>query len=492
MNLLEPVQRQVRAYPERPAAIHDGHVLTYKELWSRVRSASAHLHAHGIRRGDCVAISGLLPRGRLILFMALWRIGASPISVQAILPRAQRDALFAQSKAVAWVAREVVEEEGNAPRRIAPDDLLTSPAEGEVPPLDHEADNLVWRIALSSGTTGTPKCIPWTHASAAHMQRLLTNIFPAGPRERLAIVVDLNIGLAIGHSMQQLQAGGTVIFPKTLDAVDVSACMQQDAPTRVLTTPSIASALAAHLVALPDKPAFPSVLSIQIGGGVLVPKLRARLERLVCPNVTVIYGSTEIGTTAVCDPATFLEQPAATGRIIPWVQAQALDETGAVLPPGQIGALRFRGPDMATHYLGNPQASAAAFRDGWYYPGDKGSIDSNGVLVLGGRTDDVLNLSGLKLDPLVVEAVLDSHEAVAESAITTYRDAVGADVLALLLVPAPGQQAPDVATLRKHLKAQAGIHYPLIHVVPVAQLPRTPAGKLARAELPAIAKAAPL
>ncbi|MBC7601972.1 MAG: acyl--CoA ligase [Ramlibacter sp.] len=487
MNLLEPIQRQVRAHPDRPAIVSDGTTLTYRELWTRVRQVAARLHDEGIRRGDCVAVSGLIPRGRVVLLLALARIGASSIAIQTSMPRATRELLFAQSNSVAWVAREEFDQEGAAPRRIAAESLFNTVSSLKPPAQESGLQDAVWRIALSSGTTGANKCIPWTHGEIAHSQQLSMATYPGGPRERLMIVVDLNLNYALVHALRQLSAGGAVIFPTTLDPTDVVESIQRDRPTRMVSTPSVIGALATHLASLPQAIEFDSLLSVMLGGGVVVPKLRVQLERRLCPDIIVIYGSTEMASVARADSAIALEYPASTGRLMPWIEAQAQDEQGQLLPPGQIGTLRFRAPAMARGYLGNPEATAAAFRDGWFCPGDKGSIDATGILTLGGRTDDVLNLNGLKIDPATVESVLDSHEAVHESAVTAVRDGRGRDILALLVVAEHALSAADQESICEQLYEAIGVRYPHIRVVPVSELPRTPVGKLARSKLPALA-----
>ena len=100
-------------------------------------------------------------------------------------------------------------------------------------------------------------------------------------------------------------------------------------------------------------------------------------------------------------------------------QAEAVDEAGVPLAPGASGLLRFRRPGMANEYYRNPQATALAYRDGWFYPGDTGRIDADGVMYIEGRADERLNLDGRKVEPEPIEAVLQSHPAVAEAAVFT-------------------------------------------------------------------------
>ncbi|HSH90717.1 MAG TPA: AMP-binding protein [Ramlibacter sp.] len=490
MNILDPIHRQVRAWPDRIAVIDQGRPVSYARLWRKAAIVAAHLRNAGVKPGECVAVSGLSLQSHLVVVMGLARLGAVSTSVQGGPLDEPRRELFARNQVVAWVGGT----DNAAPgvKAIPVADLAKPlPEDGSAPPLAPEVQDRMWRIALSSGTTGASKSIPFTHAQAALLQRLSLDAYPTGPGERMLVLADLRIGFALGHCMQQLAAGATVVFPQSLEGPEMIAAIRRDAPTRILSTPAICTVLVNHIRKLPATQPFQAsgLLSVMLGGSIVTPAQRAEVERHLCPNLVVVYGSTEMGSTARNDSSTALEHAGTAGRLLPWVEGEAVDESGAPLPAGETGRLRFRSPAMATGYLGDPQASEAAFRDGWYYPGDKGSIDAGGNLRLGGRTDDVINLQGVKVDPARIEAVLDSHPSVRESAVTVVARSSRRPLLAMLVIAADESAPPQEAELKTLLREKLGALPEPSRVQVVTSLPRNAAGKLARGKLPALVAA---
>src|SRR6185436_651585 len=124
----------------------------------------------------------------------------------------------------------------------------------------------------------------------------------------------------------------------------------------------------------------------------------------------------ETGLTALGDPQLRRTRPDVTGRLAPWIEAQAVDESDRPLPDGEGGILRYRSPHFVREYYDDPEASARAFRGGWFYPGDIGTVAGR-LLTLHSRVDDVINLGGLKVNPNSVEAVLVQHPGVAEAGV---------------------------------------------------------------------------
>ena len=93
------------------------------------------------------------------------------------------------------------------------------------------------------------------------------------------------------------------------------------------------------------------------------------------------------------------------------------------MAPGEIGELGFRTARMCTEYVGNPEATRERFRDGWFFPGDVGSIDAQGRVYLRGRSQEVINYGGLKIWPEDIEAVIKEHPAIRDAALAGLPDA---------------------------------------------------------------------
>ncbi|MEZ0309702.1 MAG: class I adenylate-forming enzyme family protein, partial [Ramlibacter sp.] len=406
--------------------------------------------------------------------------------VQNGWPDAKRAQVFLRNGVSAWVR----DAESRQPldgvpglRAIAAQSLFKVVGkEVQLPRLVRGLDDQPWRINLSSGTTGDSKSIPWTHAQAAALQRASLDVYPSGPGERLLVFADLGIGLGMGHCMMQLAGGGTVILSDSIQPADFFRSVAQDKPTRALTTTAIAFDLLAYARATP--PGTPStLLSLLLGGSAVPPALREGLQDKVCANLMVTYGSTETGTLARADSHSFLASPDSAGRIMPWIEAQAVDDQDRSLPPGEHGTLRFRSRAMASQYLGNAAATAQTFREGWYYPGDVGAIEPAGYLLLGGRADHVINLQGVKVNPVNVEDALNSHPTVIESAVVSVQRASGRRALAAVVVP---KGEIDTRALREYVREKLGRFPVPAFVMQAESLPKNEAGKLKRDEIQAL------
>jgi acyl-coenzyme A synthetase/AMP-(fatty) acid ligase len=136
---------------------------------------------------------------------------------------------------------------------------------------------------------------------------------------------------------------------------------------------------------------------------------------------------------------------------------------------------------MLDGYFGDPAATARHFRDGCFYPGDLGSFTAAGSLCLAGRTDDVMNLNGIKIYPSEIERVLEDEPGVRSAAAFAVDSAVHGQIPVVAVVWG-GDGAADPSRLQARARARLGVRAPR-RVVLVDELPRTSAGKVATAEL---------
>jgi long-chain acyl-CoA synthetase len=163
------------------------------------------------------------------------------------------------------------------------------------------------------------------------------------------------------------------------------------------------------------------------------------------------------------------------------VEAGIVDAAGVPLPPGQTGRVRLRGAGMFTRYVGDPAATAAAIVDGWYLPGDLGTLTPDGVLLFQGRADDLMIFDGINIYPREIEAVLEAHPAVREAAAFPVASQRHTQIpVAAVVVSAAVSEADLVAWCRQQMGARAP------HAIAIRpSLPRNEAGKVLKRELAA-------
>ena len=159
---------------------------------------------------------------------------------------------------------------------------------------------------------------------------------------------------------------------------------------------------------------------------------------------------------------------------------EIVDDADRVLPTGEIGHIRQRAPWLPDGYHDNPEASAAAFRHGCYYPGDMGRVGQDGCLYITGRSKDLIIRGGVNIYPDEVERVLLGHAEVLEAAVVGWPSAeFGEEVAAFVTTRGP----IDEAALRAHCKAQLASYKVPRGFFAIADMPKNSAGKVVKARL---------
>jgi benzoate-CoA ligase len=171
-----------------------------------------------------------------------------------------------------------------------------------------------------------------------------------------------------------------------------------------------------------------------------------------------------------------------TGWPVPGYTVELRGEDGQPVPDGEPGDLYIQGPSAAMMYWGNRQKTQETFQGGWTKSGDKYVRNADGSYTYGGRSDDMLKVSGIYVSPFEVEATLVQHPAVLEAAVIGVEDAEGLTKTKAFVVIKPGQQT-DEAALKAFCKDHlAPYKYPR-QIEFVEDLPKTATGKIQRFKL---------
>jgi acyl-CoA synthetase (AMP-forming)/AMP-acid ligase II len=209
--------------------------------------------------------------------------------------------------------------------------------------------------------------------------------------------------------------------------------------------------------------------------------LAARLESYLEVPVLEAYGMTEASHEMAANPLPPGKRVPGSVGVPTGAEIRIVDEQGADAADGVPGEVAVRGPGVIDGYLGNEQANAESFRDGWFRTGDRGRFD-DGYLTLDGRIKEVIIRGGENISPLEVEAVLGLHPAVSEAVVYGIPDAKYGQLVGAAVVPASELSEADVLThCKQHL---APFKIPsVVHVVET--IPRTATGKVQRMRMPA-------
>lgn len=475
MNVFDAVEQQARARPHGAALVSAEQSLGYAEVVELSRRVAGALRQRGVGESDIVGVMLGNTLVHLLVLLGLARLGAVAVSLS---PATNDSAL--QAFSARFRPRLIL---GLAQDRQIPGvdwvragPWLEQPCDATERALPHAAGaERTLKIALSSGTTGRQKAIAWSHQRMLRLLELQRSVRPFGPGVRLLPLMGFDATVAADTSIRQLAAGGTVVVTRRIGLADLTRAVDGLGATHVLTSPGII----ARLLPLMPQGAqrFPDLAGLRLTGGLVAPELRASLLERVTSNIAVDYGASEVGVLAVGDPDTFQRAPRSAGRIAPWVSAEAVDDAGQALPAGEQGVLRFRGETFPPAYLGDGGPILDA--EGWFRPGDVGSVDAEGLLTVAARDDDVLNVGGLKVMPSEIESALLRAPGVSEAAAYAMPTADGRPLLLAAVVCADPYQP---AAILAHCRSELGQRTPS-HLVRVRQLPRNDMGKVLRREL---------
>ena len=207
-------------------------------------------------------------------------------------------------------------------------------------------------------------------------------------------------------------------------------------------------------------------------------------------GLTVYDGYGQSETTALVANYRAMEvRPGSMGKPVPGYEIAIVDDEGTPAAPGEVANIAVRTEPrpvgLFSGYLGDDDATRGAFRNGWYYTGDKGWVDDDGYFWFEGRADDVITSAAYRIGPFEVESALVEHPAVMEAAVVGKDDSERTQIVCAFIIPAPGFKGSEQLTheLQDHVKrVTAPYKYPReIHYV--EELPKTISGKIRRSEL---------
>ena len=476
-NVADTLALHARQRPTHVAVVHGDAHLDYRAFDRAVSQRAAALLGLGVAAGDVVGLA--LDDGieHLLMLFAVARAGA------VILPIDARWQAFEKQRVVAHFAPVATLVEPGAPidgtRCIEAGADWRARVEAATPPAAFPDGGRGLVMSLSSGTTGRPKGPLLTHAQLIARFHVQWADLGFGSRARYLNATPIYFGGGRSFCMSTIHAGGTVVlFPPPYATEALAAEVARSGATVLFLVPTLLRRLLEH-----DAATLAPLRGLQTlicSGAALAPHERTRIRTEICPNFVEYYSSTEGGGVTALTPEDQARRGDSVGRAVYGVEVSIVDGTDRPVPPGTIGAIRYRGPGVADGFHGDPDASREAFRDGWFHPGDLGELDDEGYLFLRGRSKDMIIRGGVNIHPQEIEALLLGHPSVAEAAVVGWPSREFNEEVAAFVVPRGElDEAALVALCRERL---APYKVPR-RVFLVDDLPRTSVGKVQKAAL---------
>jgi acyl-CoA synthetase (AMP-forming)/AMP-acid ligase II len=324
----------------------------------------------------------------------------------------------------------------------------------------------------TSGTTRRPKQVPLLQRNLLASVRAIAAHYRLGAADVSYCAMPLfHVHGLIASTLAQLAVGGSVVTPRRLSHRRYWQQAGAHGITWVSASPTIHTQLIEH-----GTGSAPSIRFVRSCSSALSPALLRRLEELYQAPVLEAYGMTEASHQMTSNPLPPARHLPGSVGIQAGAEVRIVDQAGRGLPAGQPGEVAVRGPGLTPGYLGDPEANADSFFDGWFRTGDRGVLE-DGYLRLEGRIKELIIRGGENISPGEVEDALKAHPAVSDAVCfgiddDKYGQVVGAAVVL--------KGEADPAQLRASCRASlADFKVPkVIHVV--NEIPRTPTGKIQR------------
>jgi long-chain acyl-CoA synthetase len=503
MSLAHLLLRQAQLTPGR-AAIFNGTAqhATYGQWAARSAALAQRMQAAGLMPGDRVVLFMRNHPRYLEILWAAWWAGLVVVPVNAKL----------HSREVEWIIDHAQARWAFVTRDVAPDALagLQNQIDVETPqavtllaplansatpaPVERQPIDVAW-LFYTSGTTGRPKGVMLTHRNLMTMGlTYFVDVDPVAPTDAMVYGAPMSHGAGI-YAIPHLMAGARHVVPASggVDPSELFALGCALGPLSTFAAPTIVKRLVDHAeeTGLTPEDAARSFKTIVYGGAPMYGADISRALRVMGPRFVQIYGQGEtpmVGTAlshAHLADVTHPRYPArmaSVGVAQTPVQLRVADELGVDLPVGDVGEVLIKGDSVMAGYWRNPDATAAAIRDGWLYTGDVGCLDADGFLTLKDRSKDLIISGGSNIYPREVEEVLLTAPGVSEAAVVGAPDPEWGEVVVAFVV-AQADSTVSTESLDQHCLQHIARFKRPKHYVLVNSLPKNNYGKVLKTEL---------
>jgi len=454
--------------------------LTFDELDQRALAWARFLaDTQGVGQGDRVAWLGLNHPGQIVLLFALARLGALLVPLNHRLSPAEWASVLSDGQPMALLHDATLAGSARALGHPATRQLDDLPLEAVTGPGDMGSADQPALLVYTSGTTGAPRGAVHTQGNLLANMAIAARLQGMSAQDTVLTVLPLfHVGGLCIQTLPALSVGAQVLLHSRFDAGATLRSLREDRPSLTLQVPATLQALTTH--ADWNGTDLSSLRAIWAGSSVLpAPLIQACHTRGV--PVCNVYGSTETGPFSIAlPPEHAASHLGSCGWPAPGVQASLRDPAGAPVPPGEVGEVWLRAPNVVKHYWPTQPACDA---EGFFHSGDLARQADDGSFTVVGRAKDMLISGGENIYPAEIENLLIQHPLVAECAVVGQEDARWGEVVVAVVVLRDGADGGWAATLQGFLDGRLARYKWPRRWHSVDALPRTALGKVQKALL---------
>jgi long-chain acyl-CoA synthetase len=339
-------------------------------------------------------------------------------------------------------------------------------------------------MSPTGGTTASPKVVMLTHRNLVANATQL-RAWSRGEDGKESVLAVLPFFHAYGLSVCLLTAlamGGTVHLHPRFEPRTVLDILEQYRIELVPAVPAMLAALNRELRGQPRDLSF--IRAVLTGASAIDKKVRSDFESFGPRYVVEGYGLSEASPVTHVNPIDSRNRPGTIGLPLPDTEARIMDPVSGLeeLPPGSVGELVVRGPQVMKGYYNNPAETQRTLRNGWLYTGDLARRDRDGFFSIVDRKKDIIKTSGFLVFPAEVEEVLNTCPGVAEAAVIGVPDLERGEIIKAIVVAKP-DSGLDVAAVENYCVQHLGKQKRPKLIEIVQELPKNFLGKIQRRRL---------
>jgi long-chain acyl-CoA synthetase len=481
--LPEVFDRAAESNASSVALIEENNRWTFAELTDESNRIAAVIKEQV--KGDTVGVLLLNSQKYIATMLGIWKAGKTAVPLNYLLPPAELGFIIKDSGMSGLVSSQFFNQVLASIKQLFGDKGIILMADDPAF-LARTADSGQSRYRdpalylYTSGTTGKPKGVVLTH------DNLLSNVEScrqAGDfdiRDAFLCLLPFFHTYAItGTFLLPLLSGSKMVLIDRFHPLKVLGLIQQHKISVFLGIPSMYRVLAGT-----DGDFDLSSVRFPISGGEPLPDATAAaFEQRFNVPIYEGYGQTEAAPVVTLNrPGA--RKPGTIGLPLPGVEVAIWDDQDRVLSPGEVGEIMVRGRNVMQGYHQLPEETAKTIVNGWLHTGDLGKFDSEGFVIITGRKKELIISAGENIYPREIEDTLAQHPKVKEAAVIGIKDEVRGEVPMAFVIPKDGATV-DEKELRAFCRESLANYKVPKYFELVADLPRTPTGKVLKRMLSA-------
>lgn len=479
--------------PDKVALIDNDAAYTYGQLRELVDHVAGDFRRLGIRSGDRIMIVSENCTALVALFLAASSLDVWAIVVNPRLSPRELDAIQEHSGArriflTATLSRDAAKHADRlnaVPEKLGTlGNVVTAELiRDAVPePVENSGADQVALLVYTSGTTGKPKGVMLTHQNILFSAKAIAITREMGPADTAYIVLPMSHIAGMSLLLMMLLSGATARLSHQFDPALLLKAIYEERITVLYGVPATYQKLLEHMSVVGDAGLGRADLrALAVVGAPMDPALKKRIRDKFGLNLLNGYGITECSPGISGSRIDVDDADLSVGPLLPGIEGRIVSADGRPLTDGDVGELVVRGPYVMRGYYRDPgQTGDVIDRSGWFKTGDLAYF-RDGLLYIAGRTKEMIIRSGFNVYPAEVEAVLNAHDAVLQSAVVGTPAAGNEEVVAFVQLVQGKSVTSD--ELMSYVRPLLTAYKRPSRIIVLDSLPSSSTGKLLKRQL---------